>query len=181
MTATATDRVSPGNSGGGEGCGQLSPCGSFLFRFLPLLLRRAIAREKTPEPPPWAPGKAQMSPAPVPLVLGKRDAVPAPPTPCLATAPSPGHPPGPPRHAEKSALPQLWLFSVPGPPPWMPPKHWGEQSQVAKLAGPEGTQQLEKELSLVHRGCPGRKEIEERSRKPTHRGPRRDVMPHCRP
>ena len=60
---------------------------------------------------------------------------------------------------------------------------------MAKLAGPEGTQQLEKELSLVHRdedvmasrGCPGRKEIEERSRSPTHRGPRRDVTPHCRP
>ena len=83
---------------------------------------RAIAGEKSPEPPPWAPGKAQMSPAPVPLVLGRRDAVPAPPTPCLAIAPSPGHPPGPPRHAEKSALPQLWLFSVPGPPLWMPPK-----------------------------------------------------------
>ena len=83
---------------------------------------RATAGEKSPEPPPWAPGKAQMSPAPVPLVLGRRDAVPAPPTPCLAIAPSPGHPPGPPRHAEKSALPQLWLFSVPGPPPWMPPK-----------------------------------------------------------
>ena len=109
--------------------------------------------------------------------------------PCLATAPSPEHPRGHPDTQRNQLCPSCGCSVPQVPLPDAPQTLGPEQSRVAKLAGPEGTWKLEKELSLVHRdedvtasrGCPGRKETEERSGSPTCRGPRRDVMPRCRP
>ena len=104
-------------------------------------------------------------------------------------SPLPWTSPGPPITQRNQLCPSCGCSVPQVPLPDAPQTLGPEQSRVAKLAGPEGTWKLEKELSLVHRdenvtasrGCPGRKEAEERSGSPTRRGPRRDVTPRCRP